>query len=86
LTIDGLVERPRTLRFGDLVGYSKTELVSVHECCGSPFAPCEPTRRVSNVTWGGTRLADILADCRHGLLQPVSGRRNAVHQVEVDVR
>ncbi len=64
LTIDGLVEHPRTLRFSDLVRYSKTELVSVHECCGSPFAPFEPTRRASNVTWGGTRLADILADCR----------------------
>jgi hypothetical protein len=34
-----------------------------HECCGSPFAPFEPTRRVSNVIWGGGRLADILADC-----------------------
>src|SRR5262249_20051289 len=32
-------------------------------CCGSPFKPFEPTRRVSNVTWGGARLADILAAC-----------------------
>ncbi len=64
LTIDGLVERPRTLRFNDLRRYSKVEVVAVHECCGSPFAPFEPTRRVCNVRWGGTRLADSLADCQ----------------------
>jgi DMSO/TMAO reductase YedYZ molybdopterin-dependent catalytic subunit len=59
-----LVERPRTVRFDDLLRYSKAELVSVHECCGSPFAPFEPTRRVGNVRWGGARLVDILEDCR----------------------
>jgi DMSO/TMAO reductase YedYZ molybdopterin-dependent catalytic subunit len=64
LTIDGMVERPRTLRFDDLVRYSKIEVASVHQCCGSPLAPFEPTRRVCNVTWGGVRLADVLADCR----------------------
>jgi DMSO/TMAO reductase YedYZ molybdopterin-dependent catalytic subunit len=64
LSIDGLVERPRTLRFDDLMRYPKAEVASVHECCGSPFAPFEPKRRVSNVRWGGARLADVLADCR----------------------
>jgi DMSO/TMAO reductase YedYZ molybdopterin-dependent catalytic subunit len=64
LSIDGLVERPRTLRFDDLVRYPKTEVTSVHQCCGSPFAPFEPTGRVSNVSWGGARLADVLADSR----------------------
>jgi DMSO/TMAO reductase YedYZ molybdopterin-dependent catalytic subunit len=66
LSIDGLVERPCTLRFDDLMRYPKTEVASVHECCGSPFAPFEPKRRVSNVRWGGVRLADVLADCRPG--------------------
>ncbi len=64
LTIDGMVEHPRTLRFDDLMRYPKAEVVSVHQCCGSPLAPFEPTRRVCNVRWGGVRLADILADCR----------------------
>jgi DMSO/TMAO reductase YedYZ molybdopterin-dependent catalytic subunit len=49
LTIDGMVERPRTLRFDDLMRYQKTVVTSVHQCCGSPFAPFEPTRRVGNV-------------------------------------
>jgi DMSO/TMAO reductase YedYZ molybdopterin-dependent catalytic subunit len=64
LSIDGMVERPRTLRFDDLSRYPKAEAASVHECCGSPFTPFEPKRRVSNVRWGGARLADVLADCR----------------------
>jgi DMSO/TMAO reductase YedYZ molybdopterin-dependent catalytic subunit len=64
LTIDGMVGHPRTLRFDDLTRYSKTEVASVHQCCGSPLAPFEPTRRVCNVRWGGVRLADVLADCR----------------------
>ncbi len=64
LSIDGLVERPLTWRLNDLISYPKAEIASVHECCGSPLAPFEPTRRVGNVTWGGTRLTDILSDCR----------------------
>jgi DMSO/TMAO reductase YedYZ molybdopterin-dependent catalytic subunit len=64
LAIDGMVERPRTLRFDDLLRYPKTELASVHQCCGSPFEPLKPTRRVCNVKWNGARLADVLADCR----------------------
>jgi DMSO/TMAO reductase YedYZ molybdopterin-dependent catalytic subunit len=64
LTIDGLVERSRTLRISDLTRYPKTELTSFHQCAGSPLAPFEPTRRVCNVQWGGARLADVLADCR----------------------
>jgi DMSO/TMAO reductase YedYZ molybdopterin-dependent catalytic subunit len=64
LTIDGMVEQSRTLPFDDLVRYPKTEVTTIHQCCGSPFAPFEPTRRVSNVRWGGVRLVDVLADCR----------------------
>jgi DMSO/TMAO reductase YedYZ molybdopterin-dependent catalytic subunit len=36
LTIDGMVERPRTLRFSDLMNYPRTEITSVHQCCGNP--------------------------------------------------
>jgi DMSO/TMAO reductase YedYZ molybdopterin-dependent catalytic subunit len=64
LTIDGMVERRRTLRFDDLARYPTTELTSVHQCCGSPFAPFEPTRRVCNIGWRGVRLVDVLADSR----------------------
>src|SRR5262245_42075085 len=64
LVVDGLVERRMTLSFDDLARYPKLEVASVHECCGSPFAPFEPTRRVTNVTWGGARVADLLANCR----------------------
>lgn len=64
LSIDGLVENPLTLRFDGLRRYPKTEVASVHECCGSPFAPFEPTRRVANVSWAGARLAEVLADSR----------------------
>ena len=64
LTIDGMVGRPRTLRFDDLVRYPKTEVASVHQCCSSPFAPFEPTRRVCNMRWSGVRLVDVLADCQ----------------------
>jgi DMSO/TMAO reductase YedYZ molybdopterin-dependent catalytic subunit len=64
LAIDGMVEHPRILRYADLLRYPKVEVATVHQCCGSPLAPFEPTRRVSNVVWGGARLADVLADCR----------------------
>jgi DMSO/TMAO reductase YedYZ molybdopterin-dependent catalytic subunit len=64
LTIDGLVEHPRTLRFDDLKRYPKAEIASFHQCAGSPLQPFEPTRRVCNVVWGGVRLGDLLAECR----------------------
>jgi DMSO/TMAO reductase YedYZ molybdopterin-dependent catalytic subunit len=63
LSIEGLVERPATLRFNDLARYPRHAVTTVHQCAGSPLAPREPTRRVANVTWGGARLKDVLADC-----------------------
>jgi DMSO/TMAO reductase YedYZ molybdopterin-dependent catalytic subunit len=63
LTIDGLVASPRTLKFADLARFAKVELTSFHQCAGSPFKATEPTRRVCNATWGGVRLAEILAAC-----------------------
>jgi DMSO/TMAO reductase YedYZ molybdopterin-dependent catalytic subunit len=63
LAIDGLVARPRMLSFADLIRYEKIAVTSVHQCAGSPLAPCEPTQRVCNVVWAGARLADILAEC-----------------------
>jgi DMSO/TMAO reductase YedYZ molybdopterin-dependent catalytic subunit len=63
LTIDGLVARTRTLVFADLMRFEKAAVTSVHQCAGSPLEPLAPTQRVSNVTWAGARLADILAQC-----------------------
>src|SRR5262249_16100058 len=39
ITINGMVEYPRTLRIDDMLRYPKTEVVSVHQCCGSPLEP-----------------------------------------------
>src|SRR5580658_6634626 len=63
LIVDGLVDRPRTLRLADLIARPKAEVTSVHQCAGSPLQPAEPTQRVCNVTWGGARLAELLAEC-----------------------
>jgi DMSO/TMAO reductase YedYZ molybdopterin-dependent catalytic subunit len=61
LTIDGLVGRQQTFSFADLMQFEQVAVTSVHQCAGSPLAPYEPTQRVCNVTWGGARLADVLA-------------------------
>lgn len=64
LLIDGMVERSLAFTLDELMRYPRTDIVAVHQCCGSPLAPFDPTRRVCNVRWTGTRLADVLADCR----------------------
>jgi Oxidoreductase molybdopterin binding domain len=64
LSIDGLVERPRTLRFDDLLRYPKTEVTSVHQCCGSPFA------RPSNPSWRTPAALDPAdLDAAHEMLE-----------------
>jgi DMSO/TMAO reductase YedYZ molybdopterin-dependent catalytic subunit len=63
LTIDGLVARPRRLSFSELTAYPKRTCTSFHQCMGSPLRPFEPTRRICNVRWSGTRLSDIMGDC-----------------------
>jgi sulfane dehydrogenase subunit SoxC len=63
LKVDGLVSREMRLDFEGLARYSAAEVESVHECAGSPLQPDVPTRRVSNVVWGGIRLSDLLDDC-----------------------
>ena len=63
LAIDGLVRRPRTLTFLDLMQLERVTVTSVHQCAGSPLAPLAPTQRVCNLTWSGARLGDLLAQC-----------------------
>jgi len=76
LTIDGLVEQPRVLRLDDLTRYPKVEVTSFHQCAGSPLAPFEPTRRVSNIRWGGVRLAELLAGAMLMFLSERPGGEN----------
>lgn len=64
LTIDGLVRRPLRLTLAEVMARPRVEIVSIHQCCGNPLRPGVPTRRICNVTWTGTRLADLLADCQ----------------------
>jgi DMSO/TMAO reductase YedYZ molybdopterin-dependent catalytic subunit len=60
LDIAGLVEKPSTFSLVQLKRLPKTEIVSVHQCAGSPLAPDEPTQRVCNVRWAGVRLDYLL--------------------------
>jgi DMSO/TMAO reductase YedYZ molybdopterin-dependent catalytic subunit len=63
LTIDGLVRSEMRLSLDDLMRRPRTDITSIHQCCGSPMTPDVPTRRICNVVWSGVRLSDILADC-----------------------
>ncbi|MBV9511697.1 MAG: molybdopterin-dependent oxidoreductase [Caulobacteraceae bacterium] len=60
LEVDGLVERPLRLALADLDALPRREIVSVHECAGSPLTPREPKRRVGNVRWLGIPLLAVL--------------------------
>lgn len=64
LTIDGLVRKPLRLTLEELMQRPRTEITSVHQCCGSPLQPEVPTRRVCNVVWRGVRLSDLIDDCQ----------------------
>jgi DMSO/TMAO reductase YedYZ molybdopterin-dependent catalytic subunit len=63
LSIDGLVRRPMHLTSSDLKRRPRTEITSIHQCCGSPLKPEMPTRRICNLVWSGARLSDLIADC-----------------------
>ena len=63
LSVDGLVRRPLHLTLGDIKRRPRVEITSIHQCCGSPFKPQTPTRRICNVVWGGVRLSELIADC-----------------------
>ena len=60
LRIDGLVGRTHSLDLDGLKALPKRTVESVHQCCGSPLEPTVPTRRVTNVRWGGADLAALL--------------------------
>ncbi|WP_348627828.1 molybdopterin-dependent oxidoreductase [Mesorhizobium sp. M1A.F.Ca.IN.022.04.1.1] len=60
--IDGMVNKPTTLRLADLKAMPQREYMSFHECAGSPLSPAEPKRRVGNVVWKGVPLAYVLKE------------------------
>jgi DMSO/TMAO reductase YedYZ molybdopterin-dependent catalytic subunit len=53
LTVGGLVQRPLTLRYRELLALPKTEQVSTFHCVTG--------WTVNGVRWGGVRIADLLA-------------------------
>jgi DMSO/TMAO reductase YedYZ molybdopterin-dependent catalytic subunit len=60
LRIDGLVDRPIILQFSDLLEMPKRTMEAFHQCAGDPRAWDAPTRRITNVLWGGVDLAPLL--------------------------
>jgi DMSO/TMAO reductase YedYZ molybdopterin-dependent catalytic subunit len=60
LEVGGLVERPGIFNLGQLKRFPKSEIVSVHQCAGSPLTPEKPSQRVCNVRWGGLKLDYLL--------------------------
>jgi DMSO/TMAO reductase YedYZ molybdopterin-dependent catalytic subunit len=64
LSIDGLVRHPSRFALSDLERLPRTEITSIHQCCGSPLEPERPTRRICNVVWSGVRLSNLIADCQ----------------------
>ena len=61
LQVVGLVERPLVLSFDEILKFPKRELKAFHQCAGDPRQPTLPTRRISNVIWGGIELARVLS-------------------------
>lgn len=63
LRVEGLVANPAFFSLADLLAMRQQEVMSVHECAGSPLTPTVPKRRVGNVVWSGVRLRDVLNQC-----------------------
>ena len=60
LNVTGMVECPRIFSFDDILKFPKRELRAFHQCAGNPRRPTFPTRRITNVIWGGIELAAVL--------------------------
>ncbi|KEF56372.1 uncharacterized protein A1O9_07953 [Exophiala aquamarina CBS 119918] len=65
LILDGMVERPLSLSFTQLKSIHRTNVISFHECYGSPvLPPVKALWRIGNVQWTGVRLADLIRMAR----------------------
>ncbi|WP_233848930.1 molybdopterin-dependent oxidoreductase [Paraburkholderia sp. HD33-4] len=63
LQIGGMVGNPCAISLDRILALPQHDVVSVHECAGSPLTPKEARRRVGNVIWSGPRLSDVLDLC-----------------------
>lgn len=61
LTIDGLVERPFSIAWSQLMTLPKESVTAFHECYGSPIKPpVENLWRIGNVIWSGVSLRNLI--------------------------
>lgn len=61
LVVDGLVQRPFSINWSQLLRLPKETVTSFHECYGSPIKPPDTNLwRIGNVTWTGVPLALLL--------------------------
>lgn len=61
LVIDGLVDRPFSVSWSQLMKFPKEAITAFHECYGSPVKPPETNLwRVGNVVWAGVALDRLL--------------------------
>ncbi|KAJ9656164.1 hypothetical protein H2198_005126 [Neophaeococcomyces mojaviensis] len=61
LVVDGLVERPFSITWHQLLHLPKESITAFHECYGSPIKPpVENLWRIGNVVWSGVPLQLLL--------------------------
>jgi len=61
LVIDGLVEKPLSITWNQLIHLPKEDTTAFHECYGSPIKPpVENLWRIGNVVWSGVPLQLLL--------------------------
>jgi DMSO/TMAO reductase YedYZ molybdopterin-dependent catalytic subunit len=63
LAIAGLVERPATLSFEEILRLPAQQVETFHQCAGAPRRPDLATRRIANLVWRGVDLDALLRDC-----------------------
>lgn len=61
LTIEGREGEIGRYGFDELRRFPKVDVITVHQCAGSPLEPTVPTRRVCNLVWSGVRVSDLIA-------------------------
>lgn len=61
LVVDGLVDRPFSITWDQLMQFPKESITAFHECYGSPIKPpVENLWRIGNVTWTGVTLKTLI--------------------------
>jgi sulfane dehydrogenase subunit SoxC len=60
LEICGMVRKPLVYSLDQLRNLPQHEVTSIHRCAGNPFDPTFSSRQISNVTWSGVDVRDVL--------------------------